>query len=280
MDVQPQGGAQASDRHFVGPPYGDIRRNVVEGGQLMAASLVAAAKTDPGKRVISVHAILSRPAVFDVPLDFQVDVHRAGRQFSTIGVQATQKGKPISSSLVLLDVGAPDAIRHQAKVPEVPGPEACPFHDFGLLGREVRFVRGDCDPDPNRIGPPELHCWVRHREAPPELSLRQALLAQSTSHYTIAASMLPHAGYGEALAHVSLSTGVLTVSLAIHEDPPLTDWMLYTNPSIWAGRGLGQGQGQVFSRDGRLIASYTAQVMIRHFDEVASGTGLDSSRLM
>ena len=74
-------------------------------------------------------------------------------------------------------------------VPEVAPPEDCPEHDFGMTGREVRFVNGDYDPDPNRIGPPELHCWVRHRDQPDALHLRQALLAQSTSHFDFSSQL-------------------------------------------------------------------------------------------
>jgi acyl-CoA thioesterase-2 len=275
VDVEPAG-----DKRFVGPTYGDLRRNVVEGGQLIAQCLVAAAKATPGKRVISIHIILSRPAVFDIPMDFDVETYRAGRQFATLAVNATQAGKPIASALVLLDAGAPDVMHGQCHIPDVPGPEESPFYDFGVLGRASRFVNGDYDPDPNRIGPPELNCWVRHRENPEELYLRQALLAQSITHFTIAAAMLPHEGIGEALAHHSLSTGVVAVTLSLHEDPDLTDWILYHNPAIYAGRGLAQGDGRIFAKDGRLLASFTTQVMIRGFDRQPGEIGLNSTRLM
>jgi hypothetical protein len=43
----------------------------------------------------------------------------------------------------------------------------------------------------------------------------------------------------------------------------VTQWLLYSNPAIWAGKGLAQGQGQVFTQDGRLVASYSVQAMIR-----------------
>ncbi|TZG26110.1 acyl-CoA thioesterase [Sphingomonas montanisoli] len=275
IDVQPAG-----DGAFTGPTYGDIRRNVVEGGQLLAMSMVAAAKSAPDKRVVNAHIVLERPAVFDKPIDLTVDRQRVGRQFATLGVRATQGGKPVSCSLILLDHGSPDLITGQIAMPEVKGPEDCPAHDFGLLGRDVRFVNGDYDPDPDRIGPPELHCWIRHRDAPKELYLQQALLAQPVTHFTIAAAMLPHPGFGEAQAHYTLSTGVLTATIALHGEPDLTDWLLYTNPAIHAGRGLAQGQGHVFTRDGRLVASYTVQAMIREFAASANESGLDSTRIM
>ena len=63
MDVKPIG-ADA----YEAPTYGNIQRNVVEGGQLLGGVIVAASRTDPAKRVVSAHAIFSRPAGFDKPL--------------------------------------------------------------------------------------------------------------------------------------------------------------------------------------------------------------------
>jgi acyl-CoA thioesterase len=275
LDVQPAG-----DGLYEGPSYGDVRRNVVEGSQLLAQTMVAASKSAPGQRVVSAHTIFSRPAVFDRPLHFAVTAPRRGRNFSTLAVETTQDGKPIASGLVLLDRGAPDLIRAQTEAPKVPGPDRSQDFDFGVIGREVRFVNGDYSPDPDRIGPPELHAWVRHRENPAELCLKQALLAQPTGHFTIAAAMLPHKGFGEAMAHRSISTGVLAITIAVHEDPDLTEWLLYANPAIYAGRGLVQGEGRIFTESGRLVASYTVQAMVRAFEQDPNAYGLKSDRLM
>jgi len=260
LDVAPAG-----EGAFEAPLYGDVRRNVVEGSHILAQTIVAASKTTPHQRVTSAHVIFSRPAAFDRPLRLDVTAPRLGRTFSTLAVETSQGGKSIASGLVLTDAGAGELIRSQVAMPDLPGPDDCPTHDFGVIGRDVRFVNGDYSPDPDRIGPPEIHGWVRHREAPAEICLQQALLAQFTGHMTIAAAMLPHKGFGEAQAHVTLSTAVLAITIALHEEPDLTDWLLYTNPAIYAGRGLAQGEGHVFSRKGQLAASYTVQVMVREF---------------
>jgi acyl-CoA thioesterase-2 len=275
LDVQPIG-----EGVFEGPTYGDLNRNVVEGGQLLGQSMVAASKSAPGQRVVSAHTIFSRPAVFDKPLRFTVTAPRRGRNFSTLSVEASQEGKPIASALILVDAGAEDLIRGQAAMPDVPGPEASENFDFSVIGRECRFVNGDYSPDPDRIGPPELHCWIRHRENPAELYLKQAMLAQPVTHFTIAASMLPHKGFGEAMAHRTISTGVLTATIAIHQDPDLTEWLLYTNPSVFAGRGLAQGEGRIYTQAGKLVATYSVQVMVRKFDREPNAIGLKDDRLM
>jgi acyl-CoA thioesterase len=275
MDVQP-----AEPGLYEAPIYEDRRRNVVEGSQLLGQAIVAASKEVPDQHAVSAHMIFSRPARFDLPLFFKVAVLRRGRSFSTVSVEAAQEGKPVASALVLMDKGAPDKIRGQVSMPSVSGPEASPFHDYGMTGRDVRFVDGNYGRPPDYIGPPEIYGWVRHRTVPLEPHLRQALLAQFTGHMTIAAALLPHHGLGESLAHVTLSTGVLAITVALHDEANLLDWLLYANPAIYAGRGLVQGEGRVFGEDGRLIASYNVQAMVRDFVDPPERIGLDSTRLM
>lgn len=275
MDVAPAGPGL-----YVAPSHEDRRRNVVEGSQLLGQAIVAASKEVPGQRAVSAHMIFSRPARFDLPLFFQVMKVRTGRSFSTLSVEATQEDKSVASALVLTDKGAPDKIRDQVAMPTVTGPDASPFHDYGMTGRDVRFVDGAYTLPAAKTAPPEIYGWVRHREAPDAPYLRQALLAQFTGHMTISASLLPHAGLGEEQAHFTLSTGVLAITVALHDEADLTRWLLYANPSIYAGRGLVQGEGRVFGEDGRLVASYTVQAMVRDFTEPPERIGLDQSRLM
>jgi len=275
MDLAPAGPGL-----YVAPAYGDTRRNVVEGSQLLGMAIIAAAKEVPRQRPVSAHMIFSRPARFDLPLNFRVTKIRTGRSFSTLSVEATQADKSVASALVLTDKGAPDKIRGQVVMPVVTGPDASPFHDYGMTGRDVRFVDGAYTLPATKTAPPEIYGWVRHREAPDEPWLRQALLAQFTGHMTISASLLPHAGLGEEQAHFTLSTGVLAITVAFHDEADLTRWLLFANPAIYAGRGLVQGEGRVFGEDGRLIASYTVQAMVRDFAEPPERFGLEQSQVM
>ena len=166
-------------------------------------------------------------------------------------------------------------------MPDVPGPaEAVPFGGFAMPGREIRIVDAAYDPDPERVGPPEINAWVRFRNAPDRSYLHTALLAQSTTHWTIAAGMLPHRGFGEARAHLTLSTGIIKATIAFHEDVDVTDWLLYANRAFWSGRGLIQGDGHVFTRGGRLAASYVIQAMVRDFPRGPASMGHDSRTAM
>jgi acyl-CoA thioesterase len=275
MDVR-----QQPDGSFQAPPFGTVRRNVVEGGQLLGDTIVAAAKTDPSKRIISAQTVFSRPGLFNEPLRIDVHKSRMGRSFTTLTVETTQNGKPIATGLVLLDAGVPDLMRHHVDAPDVPGPMEAHPYDFGLIGRELRIVNGDYSPDPDRIGPPEIHSWMRHRIQPDQLYLRQAILAQPTTHWTIAASMLPHNGYGEVMAHRTISTGVLSSTIYFHEDPDLTEWILYSTRATHAGNGLAQGEGRIFSQSGKLLATYSVQVMVRALEVPEGDAGMKDDRLM
>jgi acyl-CoA thioesterase II len=274
--VQPAGDAAG---HFVAPPY-PTKRNVVEGGQILAAAVVAASKTLPDQRVTSASMIFTRSASFDDPLDFHVDVLRRGRTFSTTEVRVVQDDKLRSVGLLLLDSGSPDVIRGVVEMPDVPGPYDSPQHDFGVTGRDLRVVDGMYSGDPERVGPPVINTWVRFRDDPGPQYLHAALMTQSTTHWTIAAGLLPHKGFGEDQAHVTLSTGPMATTIAFHDEVDVTEWLLYANPAVYAGRGLVQGEGHVFTEDGRLVATYTLQAMVRAFTQDPSAIGRDSTNAM
>jgi acyl-CoA thioesterase II len=275
IDVQENG----VDR-FIAPGYHERSRNVVEGGQLLAQAIVAASKAVPGQRVISAHATFPKAASFDDSIDVSVEMLRTGRTFSTVSVRSAQNGVLVSPTMVLMDSGAPDVFREVTPMPVVPGPYESEPYEMRVTGRDLRIVDGAYSPDPDRVGPPEIYAWVRFRDNPDELYLRQALVAQATSHWTIAAAMRPHPGFGEAQAHETLSTGIMSVTIRFHDDASVNQWFLYANQAIWSGRGLAQGEGTVFSQDGALIASYSVQGMIRAFAQPPGTLGMDASNAM
>ena len=288
LDVAPLAEGRFASPPYPDPPLGTFfpqlvkkqqPRLVIEGGQLLGEAIVAASKSAPGQRVTSASMVFSRAARFDAAHEIHVEALRQGRGFSTLATRTLQAGKLCSAGLLLLDAGAPDAIRGAVATPGVPPPEACPPLDLGMTGRELRTV-DDAYRRQLEVGPPEIFTWARFRDAPAEGYLHAALLAQSTTHWTIAAAMRPHEGVSEAQAHVTLSTGILATTIAFHDEVDVSEWLLYANPAIWAGRGLAQGEGRVFARDGRLVASYTVQAMIRAFRTPPGAMGKNSTDAM
>ncbi|MFI5048039.1 MAG: DUF427 domain-containing protein [Acidimicrobiia bacterium] len=271
--------APAGDGRFVSEPY-PTERNVVEGGHQLAQGIVAVSKLLPRQRVTSASMYFPKSAAFDVPLDIDVDVLREGRTFSTADVRVSQGGVLRSVGLFLLDAGAPDLIAHAAPMPDVPGPEDCTPVDMRVTGREIREVDRSYLADPDRIGPPEVNVWVRFRDPPPEQYLHQALVAQSSTHWTIAAALRPHPGYSQSQAHVTLSTAPMGVSIAFLDDIDASQWLLCYNQAIHSGRGLAQGEGHIFTRDGVLVATFTQQAMVRGFQDDPGPGGRDRSTAM
>jgi acyl-CoA thioesterase-2 len=164
----------------------------------------------------------------------------------------------------MTDAGADDLIRHVAPMPDVPPPSACPRHDFGVVGREVRVVDGaygggqDAPP-----GPPELSVWTRFATVPDDPLLHLALLAQDTTHYSIGAALRAHQGVSEADAHRTISTGPVSATVAFHDQVDVTEWLLTETRSTYAGRGMTQSEIRVFAADGRLVASKAVQAIVR-----------------
>ena len=275
VDVQENG----TDR-FVAPGYHERSRNVVEGGQLLAQAIVAASKAVSGQRVISAHATFPKAASFDDSIDVSVDVLRRGRSFSTVSIRSEQRGALVCPALILMDSGAAPVFGDAMAMPDVPGPYESEPYDMRVTGRDLRIVDGAYSPAPERVGPPVLFAWVRFRENPEEQYLRHALVAQATTHWTVAAAMRPHRGFGEAQAHETLSTGIMSATISFHDDAPVDEWFLYANRAIWSGLGLAQGEGVVFTEDGRLMASYSVQAMIRGFSQAAESKGMDARNAM
>ena len=275
MDVAPDGEGRFTAPTFPDPPIGTFidmawhkqRRNVIEGGQLLGAAIVAAAKSRPDQHVTSAHIAFLKAASFDQPLEILVDARRRGATLSAFDVRIVQAGALRASALVMTDAGAEDLIRHDAPMPDVPPPAQCPRLDFGVLGRELRVVDGAYTLEPGAVGPPELYVWSRFADAyaPAAPALHQALVAQAATHYSINAALRPHEGVSESQAHRTISAGPVNVTIAFHDQVDVTDWLLTETRSIWAGRGMTQSQVRVFSADGRLVASKTVQALVRSF---------------
>ena len=241
--------------------------SVVFGGQLLAQSLLAGATADPSKEVKSIHTVFARGGSTDAPMEYEVDVMQAGRSFASAAVTARQGDRLCTRSLVLLHAPDPDLIRHQPEAPSVGPPEdavASP-HSSGFW--EVRTVGGVDIADPDAIGPAELDVWTRFPGAPADPARNQALLAFATDGFLIGTAMRPHPGAGQALAHRTISTSVITHTLTFHAPVDAGQWMLLSHESPMAGLGRSYGRAHVFAESGELVASYVQENMIRAFAE-------------
>jgi len=238
---------------------------VVFGGQLLAQTIVAAATIDPDKSVKSVHTVFARGASTDTPLEFDVDVMQKGRSFASAAVTITQGERLCTRSLVLLHAPDPDLIRHQDAAPDVAPPAGSTPSSHGAGFWEIRTVGGVDIADPDAVGPAQLDVWTRFPDAPDDPTLNQALLAFATDGFLIGTAMRPHAGVGQSLAHRTISTSVITHTLAFHGPVDASGWLLLDQESPVAGAGRSYGRADVFAEAGELVASFAQENMIRAF---------------
>ena len=238
---------------------------VVFGGQLLAQTIVAAGLSDPSKNVKTVHTIFARGGALDQPLDIEVDTMHSGRARGSVTVTIRQGERLCTRALVLLSVDEPDLIRFSDPMPEVGGP--LDAHSSGGEGDfwDIRIVDGVDISDAEAVGPPELDVWTRFPGPPSEGALGQALLAYATDGFLIGTAMRPHAGIGQSMAHVSISTSVLSHTLTFHEPVDASQWHLISHSSPHAGRGRSYGRADIFSEEGHIVASFVQDNMIRSF---------------
>jgi len=121
------------------------------------------------------------------------------------------------------------------------------------------------------VGPAELDVWTRFAGlygpddddgGPDDVATNQALVAFATDGFLIATAMRPHRGVGQAQAHRTVATGVVSHTLTFHEPCRAGEWLLLAHTSPYAGAGRGYGRADVF-QDDRLVASFVQDSMIR-----------------
>ncbi|MBB2990394.1 acyl-CoA thioesterase [Mycolicibacterium iranicum] len=243
---------------------GEDERQVVEGTQVLAQSIVAAAKRFPDKSVRSVYAVFARAVMVAAgPVELEIDVVSEGRSTATAIVTATQNGKRCITTTVLADVPTGDVIRHHLPKPEVVAPAGANAASMPMTGREVRLVDVVDVNSPDEVGPPELYAWLHYDPIPDRDDLAKALIAYFTGHLGISTTMRAHEGIGTSQAHLTVSTAPMTVSVSFHEPVRWDGWLLYTHESTQVGAGMSYVRGAVHTEEGELIASFAQDGLIR-----------------
>ncbi len=245
------------DRYTAG--HAETGHAVVFGGQLMAQSIVAALLGNDDKQVKTLHIVFARSAAPDAPLDIVVDRMHAGRMFASSTVTISQGERLCTRAQVLLSADEPNFIHHADEAPAItPPPPAAGEREW-----QVRIVDDVDISDPDAVGPPDLDAWSCFPGAPDDPGVAQALLAFSTDGFLIGTAMRPHQGVGQAQAHRTLSTGVISHTITFHEPCPASEWALLSHHATYAGHGRSYGRANVFRSDGVLAASFVQDAMIR-----------------
>ena len=260
----------------------DIGTKYVFGGQVLGQALSAAQATvedgESGDRnAHSLHAYFLRAGDIEAPIVYQVDRTRDGGSFSVRRVTAIQHGKVIFFCAASFHTPEPGS-EHQLSMPEVPQPEdiepAAPLsaEELAKLPTKVQrwldrsgpfefrhvYPRDELNP-PKR--PPYQQVWFRLAEkVGDDPELHRALLAYASDFHLLGTATFPH---GISYYQPNVAMASLDHALWFHRPFRADDWLLYSidSPSVQDARGL--ARGQIFDRQGKLVASTAQEGLIR-----------------
>lgn len=256
----------------------DIALGHVFGGQVIGQALSAAKRTiDINRAAHSFHCYFLRPGDATKPIVYDVENIRDGGSISTRRVKAIQNGNQIFF-LTASFHNASGGFEHQAKMPDVPGPEnlisemeiARKFAD--KIPENIREL-ATCE-KPIEIRPvefynplqpsvtePKRHVWMKANGAlPNDLRVHKYLLAYASDF-----AFLPVAGQPHQVSFMLPQFQMATIdhSMWFHRKFRFDDWLLHVIESPSASNDRGFVRGQFFDRKGRLVASTAQEGVMR-----------------
>ena len=251
----------------------------VFGGQVIGQALVAAQRTVSAERhVHSLHAYFMLPGDPSVPIVYQVDRPRDGGSFSTRRVTAIQHGRAIfslASSFHVDEAG----LEHQIDMPaDVPMPEDLRSQ------RELIEAVGDQIPEiirrfwgrerPMEIRPVNVEHYLSRKKLPPRQSVWMRAIGAVPDDRALQAAVLAYLSdmtlldtatfaHGRSGFEPEIQMASLDHAMWFHRPHPLDDWLLYVqdSPSTMGARGF--TRGQLYGRDGTLVASVAQEGLVR-----------------
>ena len=250
----------------------------VFGGQVLAQSLAAAMQTVPEDRhVHSLHGYFVLPGDLAIPILFEVDRIRDGGSFTTRAVRAIQNGQAIfflTASFQLEQTG----FDHQVEMPEVLPPEELVSYEgmarqFGdqlpenvrrllsierpLEFRPVEFL----NPFAHEKYAPVRNVWLRTKgEMPDDRQIQSLVLAYTSDYNLLTTALLPH---GRATDYRKIQMASLDHAMWFHRPFRVDEWLLYSIDSPSASGARGFTRGNIFDREGKLVASVVQEGLLR-----------------
>jgi len=256
----------------------DLGFRALFGGQVMGQALSAAKETVEEDRLVhSLHSYFLRPGDASKPVVYEVEIIRDGKSFSTRRVQAIQNGKAIfymTASFQYPELG----FEHQDVMPDVPPPEEVASYSDFIQAHQQYFPENLKDKflaeKPIELRPIEAYNWYKPEPAPPvcnmwiktngelpdDLRIHMYMLAYSSDFHFLPTALFPHG-----VSHWQPNFQIATIDHAMwfHRPFRFDDWLLYSMQSPSASNGRGLVKGQIFNRQGELVASTMQEGVIR-----------------
>lgn len=250
----------------------------VFGGLVISQALVAATRTvEEDRRVHSLHGYFLRPGDPAVPIIYQVDRIRDGRSFTTRRVVGVQHGEAIFA--LSCSYQRPEAgWEHQPAMPDVPRPEHL-SNDAELKQRFMalmpKTVRDYWERErPIELRPvdltryvsrspqePRQFIWMRAAGAlPDDPAIHEAVLAYASDMTLLDTTLVAH---GKSVFDQDVQAASIDHALWFHAPFKADQWLLYAQESPFTGGARGFARGQIWSQDGRLVASVAQEGLVR-----------------
>ncbi len=248
------------------------------GGFVIAQALLAAAKTVEGRICHSIHGYFLRPGDPSIPILYEVDRARDGRTFTARRVTAIQHGEQIFNLAGSFQTPE-DGLEHQDPMPEEPMPESLADEQelrrviTSKLPPKMREMAERPRPiemrpvDPQdfvaaKPMPPTQYVWMRAMEPlGDDVVINQAVLAYASDMSFLSTAMRPH---GVGWQTPGLQTASLDHAIWFHRAANFSEWHLYAQRSPSASGSRGFNLGEIYSQDGRLVASAAQEGLIRY----------------
>ena len=256
----------------------DLGFHQLFGGQVLGQCLVAAGKTLPAELLPhSLHAYFLRPGTPDLPVMFKVTSTRNGSSFATRQVDALQSGNVIFCAIASFQRHE-EGPTHQCTAPVVQGPEGLETEvehmrrikshipdnrREQLIAERTIELRIVNRPDPLHPKPQEpfRNVWLKSvAELPNQPLLHTALLAYASDFGISMTGLLPH---GLSVTQPNVQVASLDHAIWFHRPCQIESWLLYTMESSTAASGRSFNRGQIFSKDGKLVASVAQEALLR-----------------
>ena len=253
---------------------------VVFGGQVLAQAVNAAYITIPENRILhSLHSYFLEAGNLKIPIKYHVSEVRNGGSFSTRRVKAIQNEVTIfilAASFHKKEAGFEHqkSIKNDLKQPE----ELISWNEIGTqfgdfipkkmkeflsIERPIEF-KPTVIPNPlDPINlPAEENVWFKLKGGSKDLDLqkKQQILTYISDYNVLNAAINPNASKAN---FNNLQTASLDHSMWFFREFDFDDWMLFSaeSPNSFGARGL--SKGNIFTRDGVLIASFAQEGLLR-----------------
>jgi acyl-CoA thioesterase-2 len=256
----------------------------VFGGQVLAQAINAACRTISNNRVLhSMHAYFLEAGQLDIPIEFNVSYVRDGGSFSVRRVTAQQNNVTIfilSASFHKKEPGYDHQIKMKSDLSQPEGLLSWTdiLHQYGdylpkslksffEIKRPIEFKPTVLvNPLERKDLPPFSDVWFKVKGETKNLDLatKQQILTYISDYNILVSALNPHASK----AHWgNTQTASLDHSMWYFREFDFNDWMLFSMESPNASNARGFARGNIFSREGKLIASVAQEGLMRPLEK-------------